>query len=286
MPTAQSLLARFNRIKTLPHVEIRLTKLLNDGDSSLKDFETVIRHDPTLVLRVLHLVNSSYYGLQQKIESISRAVVFIGVKNLRNMITSEALKAIFEKSTDSELFSRTRLWLHSVGVGICSQMISERLYGKNGEDAFLCGILHDIGMIVEDQVVQDAFLTALTAAGSNGGSIVTREREAIGTDHCRVGSALAREWRLPCGVGTAILHHHAHMHRVAPSDLTGIVQTAEYIISKMGYAPLKGMPPHLSPPLAVHIRENISEYRTLAKDIPGEMEKAREIYEMEEGRGE
>ena len=66
MATARTLLSNFNNVKTLPHVEIRLSKLISDEHSTMKEFEEVIRLDPTLVLRLLRLVNSSYYGLRQK----------------------------------------------------------------------------------------------------------------------------------------------------------------------------------------------------------------------------
>jgi HD-like signal output (HDOD) protein len=95
MATAQALVNKFNKLKTLPHVGIRLTKLITDENSTMEEFEEIIRLDPTLVLRLLSMVNSSYYALRQKISSISRAVVFIGMKNLRNMVVTEALKTVF-----------------------------------------------------------------------------------------------------------------------------------------------------------------------------------------------
>ena len=73
------------------------------------------------------------------------------------MIVTEGLKEIFKDKKSKNVFSRNRLWLHCAAVSICSQMIMERVFGLNGEDAFLCGILHDIGMIVEDQTAHDLF---------------------------------------------------------------------------------------------------------------------------------
>ena len=99
MPTARLLLKNFNSMKTLPQVEIRLSKLISDPHSTMQEFEEVIRMDPTLVLRVLRLVNCTYYGLQKRVDSISRAVVFIGLKNLRNMIVTTAVKEVFGKGT-------------------------------------------------------------------------------------------------------------------------------------------------------------------------------------------
>lgn len=278
MPSAQAIIRAFNNIKTLPHVSIRLSKLISDEGSHVEEFEKIIKLDPTLVLRLLRLVNTPYYGLKEKITSISRAVVFIGMKNLRNLVVIEALKDIYGNGPEQNIFSRSHLWLHCAAVSICSQMISERIFGQKGEDAFLCGIIHDIGMILEHQVAQDLFEGACKTFMADPGSFTRYESEIIGTDHCAVGSLLAGDWKLPGPVKQGILRHHSHSKTVAPRDLAGLVQIAEYIVSRLNYTALPGMAVKLSPSLAAHVRENLEEYKTLARDIPGELEKAKDLY--------
>ena len=279
MPAAQALLDKFNTIKTLPHVAIRLTKLISDENSTMQDFEKMMKMDPTLVLRLLRVVNSSYYALRQKVDSISRAVVIIGMNNLRNMIVTETLKDIFKESQEQDAFSRNRLWLHCAAVSICSQMISERIFGQNGENAFLCGILHDIGMIVEDQTAHDLFNHACKAYAQDSGTIIDHEKKIIGTDHCEVGYLLAKDWKLPFEVQEGIKQHHKALKEVSPSSITGIIQISEYIVSKLNYTAIPGMNTMLSSPLATHIRENVGEYKALVKDLPDEMSKASDLYE-------
>ena len=282
MATAQTLLRNFNNVKTLPHVEIRLSKLISDENSTMREFEEVISLDPTLVLRLLRLVNSSYYGLRQKISSISRAVVFVGMKNLRNMVVTEALKGIMKNGSKKKVVSRNGLWLHSATVGICGQMISERLFEQKGEDAFLCGILHDIGMIIEDQVVKEQFEQVCETYDPESKPITEYERETIGTDHCELGSLLAKTWNLPAEVQKGIKEHHNLMDDLSPSSVTGIIQTADYIACQMKYSAIPGMGGVLSPTLASHIQDNIDEYRALTRDLPNEISKAMEIYQMDE----
>lgn len=283
MPTARGLLNKFKTIKTLPHVAIRLAGLTSDETSTVQQLEELIRMDPTLVLRVLRLVNSPYYGLLQKVDSIASAVVYIGMKNLRNMVVVEALKDMFKSHSEEEIFSRRQLWLHCAAVSICSQMISERIFAQKGEDSFLCGLLHDIGMIVEDQVCRELFLQTCQAYTPDSGSITDYERKIIGTDHCTVGSFLARDWKLPLEVQDGIKHHHESMVEISPSSIAGILQTAEYIVSKLNYTAMPGMRVILSPPLVAHVRDNIEEYKVLARDLPDEISKAKDLYESEEG---
>ncbi len=268
-------------MKTLPQTAIRLSKLVADENSNLKEIENVIRMDPTLVLRVLRLANSSYYGLQEKVDSVARALVFIGIKSLRNTILIETLKDVFKNSQEGQIFSRTNLWLHSAAVGICSQMISERLFRTKGEDAFLCGILHDIGLIVEDQVEKELFLKTCQAYKPGSKRITEYERETIGTDHCAVGYRLAMEWKLPTEVQDGIKDHHKVLSKISPSDLAGMIQVAEYFAARLNMVPLKGMNGFISPPLSDHIQAHLELYKGLARDLPEEIEKAKEIYDSE-----
>ncbi len=278
MSAAQELVKRFNSLRTLPHVAIRLTKLMADDNTTVKDFEDVIKTDPTLVLRLLKVVNSPYFGLRQRVDSISRAVVFIGLKGLRRMVVTEALREVFSGGEDYQVFSRKNLWVHSAGVAICSQMISERIFGIQGDNAYLCGILHDVGLIVEDQVDHHHFVEVCKSLGAQD-SLPDVERSFMGTDHCSVGSVLAEDWKIPHEVRSAIRRHHRSMEDVEPSSLTGIIQMAEYLVSKMNYPALSGIKSQLSAPLAAHMKENLQEYKTIARDFPEEMNKAKEIYE-------
>jgi len=278
MPTAKGLLNKFSTVKTLPHITFQLTKLISDENSTMQDFEKMIKMDPTLVLRILRGANSPYYGLRQKVNSISRAVVVIGINNLRNMIVTEGLKSLFKGNNSKNPFSRNRLWLHCAAVSICSQMIMERIFGLNGEDAFLCGILHDIGMIVEDQTASDLFSKVCNTYDESSNSITDYEKEIVGTDHCEIGHLLAKDWQLPIDVQEGIQFHHKALDHVSPSSLTGAIQLAEYIVSQLDYTAIPGMKAKLSLPLANHIRNNVKEYKALVRDLPNEMSKAKDLY--------
>ncbi len=282
MPTAKGLLNKFTTAKTLPHITIQLTKLISDENSTMQDFEKMIKMDPTLVLRILRGANSPYYGLRQKVNSISRAVVVIGINNLRNMIVTEGLKELFKDKNNGNTFSRNRLWLHCAAVSICSKMIMERIFGLNGEDAFLCGILHDIGMIVEDQTAPDLFSQVCNTYDDSSKPITDYEKEILGTDHCKIGYLLAKDWQLPVEIQESIHHHHKILDHVSSSSITGVIQLAEYVVTQLDYTAIPGMSAKLSPPLATHIRDNLKEYKALVRDLPDEMSKAKDLYSPHE----
>jgi putative nucleotidyltransferase with HDIG domain len=282
MPTAAQLLQEFTDTKTLPHVALRLSKLLSQEGSRIQEFDALIKMDPVLVTRLLRMVNSPYYGLSEKITSISRAIVFIGMKNLRNLVVLDGLKDLIPEDTQNGVFSRKQLWLHCVAVSVCSQMIAERIFGQRGEDAFLCGILHDVGMIVEDQTAPDLFMKTCTAVGETAKGLPQVEKEMIGTDHCEIGALLAKEWKMPEEIKEGIRRHHGVDESVAPSTMTGILQLAEFMAGKLGHPALKGIQGKVSASLAEHVRENLPEYQLLAKEIPSRMAMARSLYERQE----
>lgn len=278
MSSAQKFITRYTSIKTLPHVVTRLSKLISDENATMKDFEEAIKMDPTLVVRLLRLVNSPYFGLVQHVDSISRAVAFIGMKNLQNMAVTDALKNIFHKKKDSGIFSRKRLWLHCVAVSICNKMIAERIFGINGDDSYLCGILHDFGLIVEEQVKEALFLKACKACGSTG-SLPDFEQQYLDTDHCEIGYLMTLDWEMPVDIQNAIRDHHTVSVEVSPSSLTGILQISEYITGQFDYTPLSGSVVNLAPSLVSHLQANADEYQVLIDDFPEEMQKAQEIYD-------
>ena len=141
--------------------------------------------------------------------------------------------------------------------------------------------MHDIGIIVEDHVNHDKFINCCETYEPNSLPFIEYEREVMGTDHCMIGYLLAKEWKLPVEVIEAIKRHHKLSNEISASSISGIVQIAEYMVTKLNYPAINGMQAKLSPVLFEHMRDNLMEYKTLANDLPEEMAKAREIYETQ-----
>ncbi len=277
MSTAKIFIEKFADIHPLPHVVTTVTRLINDPESTMKDFEEVIKMDPVLVSRLLRLINSPYYGLVQTVDSIGRAVAFLGMKNLHNLVVTDALKNIFIGPEIDAVFSKKRLWMHCAAVSICSKMIAERIFGINGDDAFLCGILHDFGLLVEEQVQQADFHRICTSCTSTT-ALLQMEQEAFTTDHCEISALMTLDWNMPKSIQEAIRDHHLISNDILPSSLTGIIQLAEYITGQLQLSTLPDVQMEISPQLMQHLQDNIDEYTVLMEDIPDEMDKAQAIY--------
>ncbi len=279
MSKAKDIINRFTTVQTLPHVAIRLNKLLSDDNSSMMDFEEIINMDPSLIIRLLRVVNSAYYGMSDKVSNISRAVMIVGMKNLRNLVIGTAMKDIFSAGSEEDVFSRSQLWLHSVAVSICAKMISERIFGKIGEDVYLCGLLHDIGLIVEDQIVHKLIVQVCETYNPDAGSITDHEKKVIGTDHCQIGYILAQEWKLPPNIQNGIKKHHTLKNEIPPSSEAGIIQMADFLVSELDYPAIKGMKAQLSPDLAGYLHQNNDEFQLLINEFPEEMSRAEGLFD-------
>jgi putative nucleotidyltransferase with HDIG domain len=279
MSKAQDIIKRFTTVQTLPHVAVRLNKLLSDDNSSMMDFEEIINLDPSLVLRLLRVVNSAHFGMRDKVSNISRAVMIVGMKNLRNLVVGTAMKDIFSAGSEEDVFSRSQLWIHSVAVSICAKMISEKIFGKIGEDVYLCGLLHDIGLIVEDQVVHKKLVQVCETYTPDAGSITDHEKKIIGTDHCMIGNLLAQEWKLPPHVQDGIKNHHKLTNGTSPSSEAGIIQMADFLVSELNYPAIKGMKAQLSPDLADYLQQNNDEFQLLINEFPEEMSRAEGLFD-------
>lgn len=277
MTTARHFIEKFTDNHPLPHIISTVTRLINDPESTMKDLEDVIKMDPILVSRLLRLVNSPYYGLVQSVDSIGRAVAFLGMKNLHNLVVTDALKNIFSGPEVDPAFSKKKLWMHCAAVAILSKMIAERIFGINGDDAFLCGILHDFGLLVEEQLYQEDFHAICASSGSTS-NLLKLEQQAFATDHCLISYYMTLDWKMPLGIQQAIRDHHLLNDDIKPSSLTGIIQIAEYISGQMDMATLPELVMEITPPLIKHLQDNADEYTVLLEDLPEEMDRAQALY--------
>ncbi len=278
MSTAEEFVEKFSEVTTFPHVVAQLTNLINDSGSTMKQFEDVIQMDPILVVRVLKLVNSSAFSLMQKVDSIARAIAFLGMRNLHNLAVTDSLHGMFgEDSGPATSFSRKQLWLHSAATALTSKTVAERIFGKKGDEAYLCAILHDIGIIVEAQVFPNEFFHICEQCEEET-QFTSLEQKAFQTNHSEIGYHITRHWNMPTEVSETILAHHNYTDELEPSSLAGILQISEYLVSQLGYTMLPNNNAHISPYLTDHIERNIDEYEVLLEDLPEELEAIQQMY--------
>jgi signal transduction histidine kinase/HD-like signal output (HDOD) protein len=235
------ILSQLDRLPTLPAVAARLLAVTTSNKSSLRDVVQVIESDASLTAGVLRLVRRADLGVRSRGLTVARAVALLGFNAVRNAVLSVQLYETFSQSRDRAKGPDLRegLWQHGIGVACAAEMIGERVGGPDfGAEAFMCGLLHDVGKVALDACLPKGFARVVEDVERRERCICDAEREVFGLDHTVAGRHLAARWRLPEAVIECVWLHHqdplALPSSVAHGRLVAIVHLADDLIRRAG----------------------------------------------------
>ncbi|MCM2276698.1 MAG: HDOD domain-containing protein [Oligoflexia bacterium] len=201
------LLAKLDDIRTLPIVAMKVNELINDPNSSSADIAEVLKKDQVLTAKILRLVNSSYYAIPGGVADVQRALAFLGFNTLAQLVLSLSVFSMFT-DFETEEFSMLDFWRHALGTGVCSEILAKRLKLPRPEEAFTCGLLHDIGKLVLHEIDSDRLIDIVREARKRECSFIEVEREWDLPGHSYLGEVIATRWGLPQVIRLAIRYHH------------------------------------------------------------------------------
>jgi putative nucleotidyltransferase with HDIG domain len=203
------LVRRIDEISTLPQMAVRIMRTVDDPNSSAADLRELLESDAPLSARVLRYVNSSAFGVRSRITNLQQAIAYLGLKQVRSLALTASVSDLFRRDECIGLYRRSELWRHMVAVALCSRMLARQLNLDTAgpEDLFLAGLLHDIGIILEDQYVHAQFFAAIRMLDRER-SLCAMERERIGFDHTELGQAVCSHWQFPELVLDTVRYHH------------------------------------------------------------------------------
>jgi len=210
----------------LPEVTRQLMTVLGDDNASAKDVAKVLTSDPALAGKVLKLVNSSFYGVPKEVTTISRAVVILGFTGIRNLALGFGSVEALKKMGGG--MDMTKFWHHAMITGAACQSLVPHLKRRiDPEEAFISGLMHDIGTYVLATAVPDLYKTILD---DTEGDQLALEHEEFGMTHAKVGQGLLQFWQLPdafCDV--ARYHHDVAVATDGERPLTNLVALADVL---------------------------------------------------------
>lgn len=177
--------------------------MINDPRFSIEDIGQVICKDPALTARLLKVVNSSLYGFQSKIDTVSRAIAVIGIDDLRNLVLATSVIDTFS-DIPPHWVDMTAFWMHSVHCGLVAKLLARRSGVLHCERLFILGLLHNIGSLVMYHKMPEAALKVLVAVEHKRYLIPDFERTTFGFTHAEVGGELIKRWHLPESLYEAI----------------------------------------------------------------------------------
>jgi putative nucleotidyltransferase with HDIG domain len=218
-------------LSTLPTIIAQINETIRKPNSSSRDIAGVISKDTSLSARLLKIVNSTFYGYPSKIDSLSRAVLIIGTKQLCTL--AMGLKIIsFFKSIPSELIDMKSFLEHSVACGIVARILASHKNIQNMERLFVGGLLHDIGRLVLYNHVPDEARFMLTRARTANELLYKIEPKTMRCDHARVGALLLKKWKLPVSLENMVGHHHDPLRSKDPLEPT-VIHLADIIVNAL-----------------------------------------------------
>ena len=236
-PPSADLLEVLDRIEGLPALPAFVTRMLSvadDPDVSTREIADMVSNDQAMAAAVLRLVNAPFFGLGRRISSIQHAVLLLGLRTVRNLALSAVLVKSFGQSSRDRRFDRGRLWRHTVACAAGAQLLSKRLGSDDPDEAFLAGLVHDMGVVIFDQFFHDGFRRVADLVIGMTMPLVDAEREIFGRDHAFVGQQLARRWNFPVSVAEAIGCHHAPGRARCDPTLAAIVHLSDWLEAATG----------------------------------------------------
>lgn len=239
-PSIEPLFEQLSELCTLPAVAQQVIQVANDDTSDADDLLAVIEQDPAVATKLMQVVNSAYCGLRNPVGDLKMAVTLLGSDRVRNLALTVSVGELFGRDTPVGQLDPLRLWDHSLCVATVSRMIAQRGRHCDPDEAYLAGLIHDLGLLFINQHLVKVAPRVL-AHLAEGVSLSTAERRVFAFDHAQLGAYVAWRANLPTRIVEAIDHHHAT--KDCPDEglpLTRTVAVANYLATRHGRGAIAG----------------------------------------------
>jgi putative nucleotidyltransferase with HDIG domain len=218
------------QLPALPVVVTKVLGMLSNPDLNMRVLCPVLSGDVALAARIIAISRSPYYGQRTLPTTLQAAVQVMGLRDLRNVIISVVTYGLFKSGGQVA----ETLWAHSLGVALASRILTFRSGRLDPEQAFLAGLLHDVGQMVFLQGDGEGYSRMARAACLNGTPIADAEQELYGFDHDSIGAKMLESWNIEEEIGKAVGAHHNHEQMTDAKSLPAVLIMADYLAFKAG----------------------------------------------------
>jgi len=239
-------------LRPMSQTAIEALDLARDPTSSFQQLERRILRDQVLAATVLKLVNSAYYGLPRRVGTISQALALLGLDAFRKLVMQVVAHHVFARKLFAYSMEEGALLDHSLACAQLAELLA-RSTGIVKEEAYLAGLLHDLGKVVLERCGGAGFEHVLDLVNGQGKEFHQAERETLGIDHSAAGGQIAANWRLPENLAEAISCHHNPITAGRAKELVCVVHVADALCNALGVGP------------AANTATNSLDYRALQK---------------------
>lgn len=230
--SAAALVRNADKIASPPRVFQKVNTIVNDSSSTTEEIARAIGEDAGITLRLLRVVNSAFFGFNQKIEALDQAVMALGTRQVRDLVLATTVAEKFEGLPDG-LVNMERFWQHSLACGVMARSLAHTRREENLEPYFLGGMLHDVGRLVMFSKMPDASRDIVARCLKSNEPMHVVEREVLGYDHADVGGCLLNTWGLPAQLEEAVAAHHLPQGAVRNPLLSAVVHIADVVVNAL-----------------------------------------------------
>jgi len=267
-------------IATLPEITLKIIQVVQDPRSTAHDLHQIVCNDPVLSSRVLRVVNSAFYGLPGQIGNIDRAIMLLGLNAVKNIAIAASIAKMFKTAVACDDFTGKDLWLHSIAVGAANKLITSAIGLALPDEAFLAGLIHDIGLVALMQT-QGRKFTEILQRVKAGVPFRQAEQAVLATDHPAVGMALAARWKFPRSFQYVIGYHHQPADLAPENRLLAVVTHLADVLAarlRLGQT-LTVEHKNVDPALISEIRLTPEAVQDITDRIPPELDVVRDMIE-------
>ena len=228
------ILRSFRSFPPMPQMVSEAQKVIKDPNAGIKEISDVLESDQAIVARILKIANSTFYGQSGKVSSIEHASVLIGNKTLVETIATMGTSQLLGKTLPGYGLEAGALWRHSLAVAHCSEMIAKRKNPALSEDAFIVGLIHDVGKLILDSHIQQRKVQFDRLIEGDPQSVHKAEKQVLGFDHAEIAGEICRSWNIPKSMTVAVKNHH-YPSRSQGNEMGYFVNAADMIASGSGF---------------------------------------------------
>lgn len=240
---------KLESIRDLPSVPIVISEVLSAIDNpnmSAYKLAQIIEKDQGLTARVLRVANSPFYGFSKRISTIDLAIVIMGFNALKEIVLSLVIRRFFSK-VSAHIFDTKAFWHYGLFCASTSRLLARKLGYKIAGEAFVAGLMHDLGVLVIVEYFPNDFIKIKELTESGKMDRLSAEVEILGSTHSDIGEWIADKWNLPSQISRSIKLHHVNFKKLKHNDskqinfdeieepLSAIVSLSEWFAGMLGY---------------------------------------------------
>ena len=225
-----------DKLPSFPTAVAEAIRMLSSESTDNDSIAAALQRDQALVAQVLKMANSAFYGVSRRVSTVKQALLVLGRNAVRSLVVAVSAQEFLGRAQPGYLLARGQLWEYSLASGAAASLVAHKVGYKPADEAFVAGLLHDIGKVVLSEYLAERSteLAEMVGLATDLVSFDTIEQELLHIDHAALGSMLCDHWQLPARLSHAVRYHHSPSQAGDDWQLAAVVHAANALTMTVG----------------------------------------------------